>query len=280
MTIRTPSPPRPTSDHPSTRGRCQEVGFGPRPMKTTPLSQAHNNHEGVPGDDPHLIGGDAPLSSQREVTGLCPSPRNRTRVKGGEGVMLSGPTRVHGRPQPSLGEREAGRRWHPQDPLGAAQVTGPGAGPLSRTWSPRGPSNGTPPAPRYAARPRAAWQDAPPARGHVRGPSTGLRVPRTPKAGVTPITVEHIPRCTPTRGPADPRSRLHSSGRGQPVARRPLTGLKGPATHLHDAVRGLGCRHLHPSPPASETLPFLLSPPRPGTAFYQRVHRPAPETPP
>lgn len=181
--------------------------------------------------------------------------------------MLSGPTRVHGRPQPSLGERVAGRRWHPQDPLGAAQVIGPGAGPLSRTWSPRGPSRGTPPSPRYAARPRAAWQDAPPARGHVRRPSTGLRGPGTPKAGVTPITVEHIPRCAPTRGPADPRPRLHSSCCGQPVARRPLTGLKCPATHLHDAVRGLGCRHLHPSPPASETPPFLLSPPDRGPPF-------------
>lgn len=154
--------------------------------------------------------------------------------------------------------RESG--WQPLDPLSAAQVIGLGAGPLSCTWSPRGPSRRHTPLPTLLCETTcgpAGSAPGPRPRATVLGSAAG---PKAPKAEISPVTIEHIPRCGPTRSQAHQKA---PSPQFRPWATRlaPPPGLKSPATHLHDAVRGLGCRHLHPSPPASETPPSLFSPP-------------------
>lgn len=170
--------------------------------------------------------------------------------------------------------------WQPQDPLSATRVIGLGAGPLSCTWSPRGPSRRHTPLPTLHSETTcgpAGSAPGPRPRATVLGSAAG---PKAPKAEISPVTIEHISRCGPTRSQAHQKA---PSPQFRPWATRlaPPPGLKSPATHLHDAVRGLGCRHLHPSPPASETPPLSFLPPaRPGTAFYQRVLSPAPDTPP
>lgn len=108
--------------------------------------------------------------------------------------------------------------WQPLDPLSASQVIGLGAGPLSRTWSPRGPSSGTPPSPRYTARPRAARLEASPGprpRATTLGSGAG---PKAPKAVIALVTSPDADQ-RETRYIKRPRS--HSSGRGPPVSCHP-----------------------------------------------------------
>lgn len=265
--------PRPTSDHPSIHPRALPggVGSGPRPGKKTPLSPAHNDHEGVPGAGCGAPRWRCPTIPSKRGHRALPIPHPQQPHKGRPGL---GRGRRGGDAQAARGCTDAHARvsgWPteaaPRGPPEGSPGHRAGGGAFVPHVEPAGPPSGTPPAPRRAARPRAARRGAPPARDHVRRPPAQLRGPGAPQAGVTPATIAHTPRCGPTRGPAHTRPRLHGSGRGHPAARRPPTGPKSPATHLHDAVRGLGCRHLHPSPPASETPPFFSLPPDRGPPF-------------
>lgn len=78
MAIRTPLSPTTTDLCPSIHPKpsYEGVSLGPRPMKKkTPLSHAHNDHEGVPGD-----GSGSPrtrfptISLKRGHGAICPSP--------------------------------------------------------------------------------------------------------------------------------------------------------------------------------------------------------------
>lgn len=138
---------------------------------------------------------------------------------------------------------------------------------MSRTWSPRGHRARHTPSPPTAPRPRggkAGSAPIPPPRG--RGHELiGLAEYRKPPEGresahqtVSP-DLEHAASPRYGRRSLAPIRRL-----GAPSPRRshktPTFKLAPSPSgvldaHLHDAVRGLGCRHLHPH--------LLLQPPRP-----------------
>lgn len=185
----------------------------------------------------------------------CPRNRSKPAPRGTE--------RSRGR---GLGASEGGSE-PPLRPPGAP-LPRSGAGPLSRTWSPPGHRARHTPSPPTVARPRGGLAGSAPSppprgRGHDTLGSTGCRRPpkaRKPASQTVSWDLEHALSPPYVRDPSAPirpfgapsPRRGHKTSTPKP----PPTPGGAPGAHLHDAVRGLGCRHLHPHL-------LLLLPPRP-----------------
>lgn len=158
---------------------------------------------------------------------------------------------------------------------------------MSRTWSPLGhrawhtPSPPTPPGPTGGQ--AGSTRSLPPrGRGHetiaVAGYHKPLRARESARQTVSP-NPEHA--VSPPYGwrPVAPIHRLGApSPRRSHETQTPATGGV-PDAHLHDAVRGLGCRHLHQNLFLQPPRPPLLCTP-PGPPYTGGVYGPPTATPP
>lgn len=164
--------------------------------------------------------------------------------------------------------------------LSAPRAPLPGrGGALSRTWNPPGKRARHTPSPPTVPRPRGGQAgSAPSPLLHVEGAGPSARRGASGPRKLGNPQFKRYPRIRSTRrppygqGPSTPIRRLRAFPRRRrktPTPKPPPApgGVSG--SHLHDAVRGFGCRHLHPRlpPPAAETPPLFSSALPPGPPY-------------
>lgn len=231
----------------------------------------------------------------------CPGPR-KGFVKGRGTLPLPRASLLHGGPHPEVpvtipgeegrGPRREGRSLLSAPPPGRPSP-GRGRGLCPARGTRRASGHGTPPPHPPCHGHVGARPEAPPALLHVGGGSrpSARRGASGPRKLGNP-QFKRYPRIRSTRrpppygqGPSTPIRRLRAPSprrrRKTPTSKPPPAPGGAPGSHLHDAVRGFGCRHLHPRllllrPPR----PPPLSPHSPGTALYRRVYGPPTATPP
>ena len=211
----------------------------------------------------------------------CPGPR-KGFVEGRDTLSLPRASLLRGGPHvsstPRCLSRSPGRRAgglggrvrasSPPPPPPGRPSPGRGRGLCPARGTRRASGHGTPPPHPPCRGHVGARPEAPPALLHVGGGSrpsawrgaSGPRKLRNPHFKRYPRTRSTRRPPPYSRGSSTPIRRFRAPSprrrRKTPTSKPPPAPGGAPGAHLHDAVRGLGCRHLHPRL-------LLLRPPRP-----------------